>query len=303
MFLEYAKDGQLWTSTGTLDAETSDGIIKFTGHMWIEDTTDGGASDFIPSVDGSALKRWLVAPEQSPEITLGWKDSSHQPRTSDEDAPLKVHCHCNTVQLLITRPNERSLDASSPFPDLTHPSKSAHSPNPNNEAWWISKDKKRYLAGTCACESCRLHTGFDIMSWSFVPMSNVTFTDGAAIKGTNDGLDSDPRINQMMGMVKSPTEEGTKRHFCRKCGATVFWWGSARPTLLDVAVGLIDAPTGVRCEEWLEWHGDRVSFAEEAFNKALIKGLAEGLREWKHGKVAEERKGTAAEADSQVHPS
>lgn len=285
MFLEYAKDGQLWTSTGSLDADTSDGVIDFKSHMWIEDSVDGGASDFIRSVNGTTLKRWLVAPEESSEIPLGWKNSSS--KSGDTSPTLKLRCHCNTVQLLITRPNEDSLDATSPFPDLTHPSASAHTANPNNEPWYMSRDRKRYLAGTCACKSCRLALGFDITTWSFIPLVNIKFLDGSPIKGTNEGLDSDPRIAEMMASVTSPTSDGTKRHFCKKCGANVFWWSVKRARLIDVAVGLLDAPSGARAEQWLEWHADRVSFSQEGLNKGLIEGLGKGIKEWKESRDAE----------------
>lgn len=49
---------------------------------------------------------------------------------------------------------------------------------------------------------------------------------------------------------------------------------------MDVAVGLLDAESGARAEEVLGWWAERVSFAEEAVNKGLVKALERGLREW-----------------------
>lgn len=53
-----------------------------------------------------------------------------------------------------------------------------------------------------------------------------------------------------------------------------------RPSLVDVAVGLLDAESGARAEEVLAWWPGRVSFREYALNRGLITGLEEGLREW-----------------------
>ena len=61
----------------------------------------------------------------------------------------------------------------------------------------------------------------------------------------------------------------------------MFWDGDARPTLVDVAVGLLDSEKGTRAEDWLEWVTGRVSFREEAFNSKLIDGLEAGLRAWR----------------------
>ena len=57
---------------------------------------------------------------------------------------------------------------------------------------------------------------------------------------------------------------GVMREFCPTCGATVFWHDKHRPELIDVSVGLLDAPEGARAEEWLEWWLARVSFEEDA---------------------------------------
>lgn len=297
MFLEYAKDGQLWASTGTVrkdgmgvaegeTKESTDGLVRFMGNMWIEDTLDGGASEFVRKVGDRDMQRWLVAANDSEQIPLGWKDDSAQ--TASEDDTLLLRCHCNGVQLRVTRPNEQSTQAMSPFSDLIVPAPSGQSPaNPKNQPWWLAPDRKRYLTGTCSCRSCRLATGFDIMSWSFVPLCNLTFTDGSPVQGTKEGLDSDPRIREMTKIAdyQSPlTNKTIKRHFCPKCGATVFWWSDFRPGLIDVAVGLADSKSGVLAEEWFMWFTQRVSYGEEALNRELIDGLAEGLKDWAHEK-------------------
>ena len=74
--------------------------------------------------------------------------------------------------------------------------------------------------------------------------------------------------------------EGVRREFCRTCGATCFWHSDERPELIDVSVGLLEADTGARAEDWLDWCTERVSFAEHAQNKSLILKLSKALKAW-----------------------
>ena len=76
------------------------------------------------------------------------------------------------------------------------------------------------------------------------------------------------------------SSDSVTRVFCKGCGANVFWDGDARPAVVDVAVGLMDAESGARAEEWLGWWTKRVSYEEEALNKGLMNGLKNGLAAW-----------------------
>jgi hypothetical protein len=276
MYLEYRHDGHFEVSSGTL--EKSDGILEFVGHMWIEDTKDGGASDFMPILGGKPAKRWLVAPAQSPEVPLGWKypKTAAMKTENPTGETLRAHCHCGGVNFYISRPNDESPMASSPFPDLLVPYNSGHSAdNPDNKPWWLSEDRNKCLAGTCACTSCRRISGFDITPWAFIPTSNLSLPSGEPFRR---GFGSLKPYNS------SP---GRTRWFCETCGANVFWDGEERPTLLDISVGLLDAESGARAGEWLEWATGRVSFREYGHNKGLVDALEEGLGKWKEGRTIE----------------
>ncbi|KAH7379057.1 Mss4-like protein [Cadophora sp. MPI-SDFR-AT-0126] len=162
-----------------------------------------------------------------------------------------------------------------PRPDdcLSHPGSKAD--NLEDEMWWIRGD--RYLAGTCACRSCRLASGFEIQEWTFVPKSNIFFNTQA---GKNPPLDfADEGIKSVLKSYES--SEGVVREFCGKCGATVFWrkW---RSELIDVSVGLLEAEEGARAEKWLEWWTERVSFEEGAVahGRSLVDGLQKGIAAW-----------------------
>ncbi|KAF2665831.1 hypothetical protein BT63DRAFT_76990 [Microthyrium microscopicum] len=267
LFLEHNDDGHFEVSTGTL--QSSNGIVTHQGHIWLAETVDGGASIWIKEIGAHRTKQYLkdIGSELAP---FDWRDSpsASERGCQSTDNKLHVHCHCRGVEFCITRPNEQSLLAESPFPDLLVPYNSGKSAeNPSNVSWWLSEDRKRYLAGHCACKSCRLISGFDIVQWTFVPTDNIELPDGRKYE---QGM----RLGTAKTYESSP---GTTRHFCGDCGADVFWEGSQRPTLLDVAIGLLDAESGARAEEWLQWVTDRVSFSEEAHNQQLIQSLCDGL--------------------------
>jgi hypothetical protein len=77
------------------------------------------------------------------------------------------------------------------------------------------------------------------------------------------------------------SSEGVVRIFCGVCGAGCFWDSEERGgVLVDVAVGLLDAETGARAEDWLEWWWGRVSYKELGLNKSLVRSLEKGLRSW-----------------------
>jgi len=278
MYLEYYSDGHFEAATGTLQCERSDEIVRFESLMWIGDTRDGGASSLVTHVDGRELKRWTRKAESSEE------SSAHKFRTqvhSDQGEAVPAHCHCRGIEFWITPPSPISLDhktAKSPFPDLLIPHHLNHerAHNPDNMSWW-SPNGTRWRAGTCACASCRKACGFDITFWAFVPTANI-FLDDTCTKRFPGG-------GEYWGTMKTyASSKGVTRTFCKTYGANVFWNGDeknfGRRGLVDVAVGLLDARSGARAEEVLDWWCRRVSFAEDGMHKGLVEGLELGMRDW-----------------------
>jgi hypothetical protein len=43
-----------------------------------------------------------------------------------------------------------------------------------------------------------------------------------------------------------PPDERVGYGFCEQCGSTLFWRCDDRPTLLSIAAGSLDSPTGLR---------------------------------------------------------
>ena len=297
MYLEYLSSGDFWAATGTLDSsireesEVGDEqeLIKYDSCMWIEDTLDGGASDFIQKISGRQLARWKQEAVCSEKVAFPWplktlaSSSRTNPAAAATKKPIYAHCHCRGVEFWITSPSDKSREPTttqSAWPDLLiphHESKNK-SPNSTSHAWWLPNQGQRYLAGTCTCTSCRQVSGFDITFWAFIPTCDM-FLDSALTQPLPSSS-----VAEFGSMKLYPSSPGVTRSFCSVCGANIFWQGSeekhGRKGLLDVAVGLLDAPSGARAEEILAWWPGRVSFKEEAGNKALVRGLEDGLKEW-----------------------
>ncbi|KAL2047705.1 hypothetical protein N7G274_000747 [Stereocaulon virgatum] len=238
-----------------------DGVLELGKHIFMPAAKDGGLAVWfsdIPAYEG-----------RSSEIKpVEYQKTQRTNSTNDGTTELQAYCQCRGVQFKITKPDKMSYAMSSPWPDLIKPYISESSKNENDAKWWLRANGTKYLAGTCACTSCRLTSGSDIQTWAFIPKSNILQLNGKPLRFD-------------MGTLKQyQSSEGVYREFCSKCGATVFWHCDERPDLFDVSVGLFDAQEGSRVESWLDWWTDRVSFEEEARNKDLVARLTVGMKRW-----------------------
>ena len=316
-------------ATGTVEGEDALSVegkdaVQFKQHVNVKDTLDGGLAVFMRD-------------DMENDFTPGPSVISES--STGEEPTLPFACHCGLVRFAITRPDESSVIPTSGFADLLIPyhTQDPKIKNPDDEKWWLrpaapspfttaseekgtAASKRRFLAGTCTCRSCRLASGFEIQSWAFVPASNILFS----LPSLSDPMPLDFPALASYGVLKSyASSPGVLREFCPGCGATVFWHDAFRPLLIDVSLGLLrPGPTpagkagfgvdvtpgsgevsgvvkgggpavGSRAEAWLDWHRDRVSFSEEvgrgrdaapqALGRAemLIRSLERGLRESK----------------------
>ncbi|GKT86093.1 DUF636 domain protein (glutathione-dependent formaldehyde-activating enzyme) [Colletotrichum tofieldiae] len=294
VFRRKAMGGQaVWeAATGVLIGSTNDNAdddAHYTKHTSVSDTKDGGISVWLPEIDG----RMLDVAQNTNRSTEGQPNSALPPLSPLVPTnALPSSCTCGTVSFHITRPNERSYLPHSGFPDLQYAA-CKHSgdfmKNPDRVKWWIRADGTKYLAGTCACRSCRLISGFEIQTWAFVPRENIFFhVTGADGQPTIFPLDFSMLQSGVLQTYES--SPGVLREFCGTCGATVFWHDIWRPGVIDVSVGLLHAEEGARAETWLDWWTERCSFEEEAergrtgeparIARKLIDGLERGLRLW-----------------------
>lgn len=256
------KLGPTWeVATGVAEGmPKSLGAFGISRHINVDQTGDGGLSVWMRfRKDGSTIQSSIghpsndYAPWMPTSLTANPSNSQNTKRDT-----LDASCFCGTVRFHVTRPNHESTLPKSQFPDLMIPyySKSDETPNFNDEKWWIRGN--RYLAGTCACNSCRKCSGFDIQSWSFIPRANIFMRHSGKVVG----LDF---MNLPEGILRSyNSSPGVTREFCPGCGATIFWHNTDRPELIDVSVGLFNA-RGARAEDWLHWWKERVSFAEDRY--------------------------------------
>lgn len=266
--LETDGSGEWGVAPGTL--EKADGIFQFKSHGFIADTIDGGSSDFFNEADGRELDRWSRKRGVGEQLPLFWQSPDRpivKPAASDK---LHAHCKCGGINFWIARPSERSALGQAGCPDVLLSHKDAPKPT-EDSAWWIRCNGTKFLAGFCSCDSCRLASGMEWVQWAFIPTVDIT-------------LDSEGRVPFSLdfGTLKSyhSSEEAT-RYFCKSCGAMVFWDGVSRNGgVIDVAVGLLDAPEGARAESWLEWRTARLSYREDALPRARANTLAleDGMR-------------------------
>ena len=261
-FLHLRHLDQYLVASGLLETELQ-APIKSIRHWGVSDTSDGGLSLFLVGEnppDGSHCR--FSRPQCS--------DADEQTILEDSYS-LQAHCHCRGINFRITKPNPSSFDASSPWPDLLVPYHSGSSENKDDVKWWLREQNTKYLAGTCACPSCRLGSGFAIQTWAFIPKPNILRTDGS------------PLTFDMPTMQRYESSPQVYREFCKRCGATIFWHCKQRPQIIDVSVGLFRATGSPLAREWLDWVHGRVSFSEMAMDRSLIGLLESGLQEWGMG--------------------
>lgn len=220
-------------------------------HQHIADSQDGGLSVWFHPDDQHLDKKEM--------------ESSISKSVTAEKDYLEASCSCGNIKFHITRPNEASARPRRNYPDLMFPDKTTDNSikrNVADEKWWIQGNGTKYLAGTCACRSCRLMSGFEVQTWAFVPRANIFFH----ISGPEGGNSTVPLDFNTLpsGVLTSFTSSpNVSREFCGTCGATVFWHEKSPDEVVDVSVGLLKDPEGARAEKWLEWWQGRVSFAEE----------------------------------------
>ncbi|ETN46930.1 uncharacterized protein HMPREF1541_01119 [Cyphellophora europaea CBS 101466] len=274
MLIHVTKDNKWDLCTGVID-QLSDGGnsigLSVSGHEFIDDTVDGGLGICLTNASGRPAEFFLQGPDAaaiphsdyltrvehiSKDIAAGQQSCSDQ---------LRARCHCGGVQYCIGRPTDQSRSMSAPWPDLVVPSRSGHATNKDDVKWWLRANGTKYLAGTCACRSCRLAAGVPVQTWAFVPKANLMAPDGTDF---HFGLGTLTQYN---------SSKGNFREFCGVCGATAFWHCDERPDLIDVSVGLLRAAEGARASSWLEWWTQRVSFKEDALSSSLIAELESGL--------------------------
>ncbi|UNI15115.1 hypothetical protein JDV02_001681 [Purpureocillium takamizusanense] len=267
------------------------GLIRVRDHIFVGDTLDGGAAVWMrhlfddsssSSAPGSGDDD-AVAPRASSPIPCyaGWRDKSEpvdpaamaaaaQARdrpaataaTPDDDI-IPVHCRCRGVDLVLRR--AAAVDDFSAVKDASQ------------LPFFVDPASHKLLAGFDACDSCRTASGAaDIVNWTFTLLKHLDFAPSAASSSSSSSSapgggasrpfpgssldlkaavsaapsDRDPRLGTLAYYASSPD---VQRYFCSRCSASVFYAVDDRPDMVDLAVGLLDAPDGARAESVLSW--------------------------------------------------
>ena len=237
----------------------TDGVVKIAGQVFVGDTRDGGLRPWLPSIPA-----WDREYRAEDKLSPAHYVPAPAPAAGDPDERLRCKCHCGGVRFDVTRPTPASSEPHVDYTDETRPAGGSYA-NPTDEKWWLRENGTKYAATLCACNSCRKASGYDVQPWAFVPTANVVRADGrpyAFDEGTLKYWRSSPDV---------------RRYFCGTCSATALYRVDDRPALVDVSVGLAEAASGARAEEWLSWIRDKVGYAELAQNRPLIGALEEGL--------------------------
>lgn len=230
--------------------------IRFTEQSFVGDTTDGGASVWLKraNADGYECSRFKgEADDCVPEDALprDWPTTDtlvgFEKRTGDSVA---IRCKCRGVDLVLRRGDYSGL-AKEQLP------------------WNVDPDTHKLSAIFCGCDSCRLQGGLDIWYWTYFDMKHLSATQGDAAYPRSkhelkEFIDRKDPVIGSLAYYASATRAGVLRFFCSTCSATVFFGEDERPELLDVSVGLLDAPDGARAEGFLSWSFGQIEFKEDA---------------------------------------
>lgn len=248
MFWESAKfPSKLGVFSGCLKNIDTD-IIKRVKHIYVGDTLDGGASVYLrrPNADGKEIPRYR---EREGEISWDWPEASSltglEGKLDQESLP--VWCHCKGIKLRLNRGDYASKER-------------------GELPWFVDPRTNKLLASFDACDSCRLQFGVDVVNWTFTELANISQADGGAFPKTTVELKAavdagDPSIGTLAYYKSSPD---VQRYFCKVCSASVFYACDERPEIVDLAIGLLEAPDGARAEGFLSWsYGDTPAWVED----------------------------------------
>ncbi|KAJ7899684.1 DUF636 domain protein [Mycena leptocephala] len=238
-----ARQDKWFLATALFPKDETVFIIKT--HIYTLSPLDGGAVSWLKNIGDRELE---IAFEDDGSDTPN-ASAAESPGADGEDR-LRAQCHCGGVSFTIPRPTPEVL-ADETLKPFTSP-----------------LDSTKWIACVDPCNDCRLNSGAHIAAWTFVPLSCLSPAVGEDLKlGTSKTYESSP---------------GVQRSFCGVCGATVFYWDTTRSKIVDVAIGLLRAPEGVRAENWLTWRTHRVGHLEAGreYDKELYDSLAAALEKW-----------------------
>ncbi|KAF2726137.1 hypothetical protein K431DRAFT_280153 [Polychaeton citri CBS 116435] len=236
--------GRWYAMCGTLEVAES---IYWPRHEYVEDTLDSGCASFLPSMNGRSIERWAQHPNKYQQLQLHWVMHDRLEIKPLPCAKLHAYCKCGGVDFWIRRPANRT----------------------------------KYLAKLCACDSCRLANGMEMLA------SATACVDTRQISLDEAGKTPFPVGLEFATLKTRCSSPDVVRGFCATCGASVFNHVKGEDTV-DVAVGLLDVHEGARAESWLDWKSIDLKFQEDGLRRAkeltlaVVRGL-DAFQRWQMG--------------------
>ena len=239
-------DGQWVISTSFFAKDET--IFQIKSHVFTESAPGGGLNEWLPRIGDRELKIWnpkdsSAAPVESmPE---------YGPENGDGKERLRAQCHCGGVSFTIPRPDGEILN------------------DPVMKRYVSPVDKTKWVARLTACDDCRLMSGSHVVAWASIPLDRC-----------------EPKIKPDLQIGTSKTFQSSPnvlRSFCGTCGATVFYsCDERRWNIVDVTVGILRAPEGVKAEKWFTWRTSGISWVDSGlrYDEELTKSLCRGLSNW-----------------------
>lgn len=244
---------------------------------------DGGLVDWLPRIGDREMRVWnppeeaAAAAAAAEETGQGQGQRDEQQKGGKEEEELLAECHCGGVSFRVRRPT------------------GAEAADPKLRRFVSPVDPQKWIACLDMCDDCRLTSGTHVIGWAFVTVSAITPSPppppSSSLSSPSSSSSPPPRVTgvaadelRVLGRTLRVFESsaGARRGFCGTCGATVFYACDDRPTLLDVAVGLLHAPEGPRAEAWLTWRAGRLAWEASGlrYDEAFTRALRDGFRDW-----------------------
>ncbi|KAK9413162.1 putative Mss4-like protein [Seiridium unicorne] len=213
----------------------------------------------VSSVGGRAVN-WLpkLAGREVLHLSPGDRDAPEKCEPvvgPDGEERLRAECCCGGVSFTISRSSQETI-------------------NDEYMGQYVSPtDPRKRKAFLDMCRDCGRLSGTSVSPWLLVPRIVL-------------GPEVPPDLK--IGTIRTySSSKRNTRGFCGVCGATVFLRTTLRtPTerqaVLNVGMGILRAPEGMRAENWVSWRTANIAWANDArsYDADLTEALVTGHRHW-----------------------
>lgn len=241
-------------------------LVRTKDHIFVEDTLDGGASNYMQTgnSDGLPIPRWNGYRQTKADPDWPSNDELKSLKTKGDHIPFR--CHCKGVDLLLERPTVTYADPKKELPRFVDP------------------QSKKLVVSFDVCDSCRLSSGNSIWYWTFSNLSQISDPSGKPFPTTVQALKAAADKGDLGTLGYYASSEDVQRYFCTTCSASVFYAVDELPERVDIGVGLFDAPEGSRGDSFLLWEYGSIGWAEDVkggWREAVVASVRQESDAWR----------------------